>query len=56
MKRLLEVGYEGLIIEDHYPVLAGDTRGSRDLHGHRARAHAIGYLQGLLQAARAALT
>jgi mannonate dehydratase len=57
MKRLLEVGYEGLIIEDHYPVLAGDTRGEPStFYGHRARAHAIGYLQGLLQAAQAALS
>ena len=41
----------GLIIEDHYPVLEGDTRTADGrFHGLRGRAHAIGYLQALLRA------
>jgi mannonate dehydratase len=56
MKRLLEVGYTGLIVEDHYPIFAGDTAAADGLHqGLRAKAHAIGTLQGLLRSARSAL-
>jgi mannonate dehydratase len=55
MKRLLEVGYRGLIIEDHYPALAGDPPAwERSFHGYRGRAHAMGYLQGLLRAGQTA--
>ena len=56
MRRLLEVGYTGLIVEDHYPVLDGDT-GTADgvIPNVRAKAHAIGTLQGLLRAARTSL-
>jgi mannonate dehydratase len=56
MRRLLEVGYTGVIVEDHYPVLAGDS-GTPDgvVPNVRAKAHAIGTLQGLLRAARTSL-
>lgn len=57
MRRLHEVGYTGLIIEDHYPVLAGDTPYAPGrLSGLRGRAHAMGYLQGLLRATDPAAT
>jgi mannonate dehydratase len=41
---LRRVGYDGYLLDDHVPKVAGDTA-----WGHRARAHAIGYMQGLLQ-------
>ncbi|MDA8300991.1 MAG: mannonate dehydratase [Actinomycetota bacterium] len=36
-------GFDGYLLDDHVPKMVGDTA-----WGHRARAHAIGYLQGLL--------
>lgn len=36
-------GFDGYLLDDHVPHMAGDTP-----WGHRARAHAIGYMQGLL--------
>ncbi len=36
-------GFDGFLLDDHVPIMDGDTR-----WGHRARAHAIGYMQGLL--------
>lgn len=38
-----EVGYAGVIVPDHYPVLAGDTS-----FQHRSKAYACGYLNGLI--------
>lgn len=38
-------GFDGYLLDDHVPHMAGDTP-----WGHRARAHAIGYMQGLLSA------
>jgi hypothetical protein len=35
-------GYEGYLLDDHVPKVPGDTA-----WGHRARAHAIGYMQKL---------
>ncbi|RAV20841.1 mannonate dehydratase [Paenibacillus contaminans] len=47
MIRLLKsTGFDGFILDDHVPEIAGDTP-----WGHRARAHAIGYIQGLIAAA-----
>ncbi|HLI01074.1 MAG TPA: mannonate dehydratase [Acidimicrobiales bacterium] len=40
---LASSGFDGYLLDDHVPHIAGDTR-----WGHRARAHAIGYIQGLL--------
>jgi mannonate dehydratase len=37
------VGFTGFILDDHVPALVDDTP-----WGHRGRAHAIGYLQGML--------
>lgn len=39
---LKKCGYEGLVMEDHVPFLAGDTR-----WGHTTRAYQNGYIQGL---------
>lgn len=36
-------GFDGFIIDDHVPQIVGDTP-----WGHRARAHAMGYLQGMV--------
>ncbi|HXW78164.1 MAG TPA: mannonate dehydratase [Acidimicrobiales bacterium] len=41
---LRRVGFQGYLLDDHVPHVAGDTA-----WGHRARAHAIGYMQGLLE-------
>jgi hypothetical protein len=45
-----------VIVEDHYPVLAGDAATPDGVIPNvRAKAHAIGTLQGLLRAARTSL-
>jgi len=41
-------GFTGFLLDDHVPQMAGDTP-----WGHRGRAHAIGYMQGLLDAIEA---
>jgi len=43
--RLKRSGFSGFLLDDHVPQVEGDTA-----WGHRARAHAIGYMQGLLKA------
>lgn len=43
MRRLIDLGFDGFLLDDHVPHIAGDTD-----WGHRARAHAIGYMQALL--------
>jgi mannonate dehydratase len=48
MRRLIDSGFDGFILDDHVPVVAGDTA-----YGHRARSHAIGYIQATLAAANA---
>lgn len=45
MKALYKAGYDGLMLDDHVPFLTTDTR-----WGHTARANAVGYLRGLLNA------
>lgn len=40
-----EVGFDGFFIDDHVPQTAGDTP-----WGHRGRAFAAGYIQGLIEA------
>jgi mannonate dehydratase len=42
-----EVGYDGMLMPDHVPVIEGDTG------GRQAFAFAFGYIRGLLQAANA---
>ncbi len=45
MRLLKGSGFTGFLLDDHVPHMVGDTG-----WGHRGRAHAIGYLQGLLAA------
>lgn len=47
MQKLLDCGFDGFILDDHVPRLVGDTP-----YGHRARAHALGYIQATLTAAQ----
>jgi mannonate dehydratase len=41
------VGYDGMLMPDHVPLIEGDER------GRQAFAFAFGYIRGLLQAADA---
>ena len=43
MRALKRVGFTGFLLDDHVPFMVDDTE-----YGHRGRAHAIGYMQGLL--------
>jgi mannonate dehydratase len=45
MRLLKKHGFNGFILDDHVPYLTRDSA-----WGHRSRAHAIGYLQGLMNA------
>ena len=45
LRHLKDVGFDGFLLDDHVPHMTGDTP-----YGHRARAHAVGYMQGLLEA------
>lgn len=45
MQAYQEVGYEHMIVPDHYPRIPGDTR-----WGHQSRAYAIGYVKALIAA------
>lgn len=47
MRELIASGFSGFMLDDHAPRLVGDTD-----YAHRGRAHAIGYLQALLDCAR----
>lgn len=44
---LVSVGFDGLIMEDHVNKLTYDT-----IYGHRARAHELGYIKGMLDMLR----
>lgn len=52
LRRLDRTGFDGFVIDDHVPALVGDsdTWGdtSSEAYCSRGRAHAIGYLQGVL--------
>ncbi|HEY7590601.1 MAG TPA: mannonate dehydratase, partial [Candidatus Limnocylindrales bacterium] len=54
VRRLRRVGFDGFIIDDHVPAMIGDEDTWADTasaaYCSRGRAHAIGYLQGLLDA------
>ncbi len=54
IRRLHRVGYDGFIIDDHVPSMIGDAGSwldtSPEAYCSRGRAHAIGYLQGILEA------
>jgi mannonate dehydratase len=43
MRTLVGTGFDGFVIDDHVPRIVGDGP-----YAHRGRAHATGYLQGLL--------
>lgn len=44
LRALAEVGFDGFILDDHVPRMVDDSD-----YMHRGRAHAIGYIQGLLR-------
>lgn len=44
MRAYKEAGYDGVLIPDHSPRVAGDTQ-----FGHRGRAFALGYMRALMQ-------
>ena len=44
MRALRDYGFDGVIQDDHVPVIANDTS-----WGHRARAHQTGYIMGLIK-------
>jgi mannonate dehydratase len=52
MRRLDDCGFEGFVIDDHVPSLVGDpdrdSASPTEVYCSRGRAHAIGYLQGLM--------
>jgi mannonate dehydratase len=43
IRELSRHGFEGFILDDHAPALVGDSP-----YGHRGRAFALGYIQGLI--------
>jgi mannonate dehydratase len=45
LRTLAEHGFDGFVIDDHVPHLVGDT-----VWGHRARAHATGFIAGAMRA------
>lgn len=47
IEALQEVGFDGVMVPDHVPEIVNDTE-----WGHRSRAHAIAYLNGLLACSR----
>lgn len=54
IRRLHAVGFDGFLIDDHVPAMTGDPDTwidtSPEAYCSRGRAHAIGYLQGILNA------
>jgi len=47
LRRLMDVGFDGFVLDDHTPLVVNDSP-----YGHRGRAHAIGYIQGILDTIR----
>lgn len=45
MRTLVDSGFDGFVLDDHVPRLTDDTD-----YAHRGRAHAVGYLQALVEA------
>jgi mannonate dehydratase len=56
LRRLASVGFDGFLIDDHVPAMIGDPDTWADTstaaYCSRGRAHALGYIQGLLNALR----
>ena len=52
IRRLADSGFDGFLIDDHVPAIVGDPDTWHDITSEaycsRGRAHAIGYLQGVL--------
>ena len=46
MAQLIGTGFDGFLLDDHVPHMDGDSDWN-----HRGRAHAIGYMQGLIRMA-----
>jgi mannonate dehydratase len=44
IRELRQQGFDGFIMDDHTPALVGDSA-----YGHRGRAFALGYIQGLIE-------
>jgi mannonate dehydratase len=44
LRALRQGGFDGFILDDHTPALVGDSP-----YGHRGRAFALGYIQGLIE-------
>lgn len=44
LRALRRGGFDGFILDDHTPALVGDSP-----YGHRGRAFALGYIQGLIE-------
>ena len=44
LRELRASGFDGFILDDHTPALVGDSP-----YGHRGRAFALGYIQGLIE-------
>lgn len=49
MLQLIDTGFDGFLLDDHVPHMDDDTPWN-----HRGRAHAIGYMQGLLRMSKLA--
>ncbi|HTX00989.1 MAG TPA: mannonate dehydratase [Acidimicrobiales bacterium] len=47
LRELAAHGFDGFILDDHTPALVGDSP-----YGHRGRAFALGYIQGLIEMMR----
>lgn len=50
MRLYRDVGYRGIFIDDHCPRVEGDGNFPGNLGGWRSRAHALGYIQALIDA------
>jgi mannonate dehydratase len=54
LRRLASVGFDGFVIDDHVPAMIGDEDTWADTasaaYCSRGRAHALGYLQGVMKA------
>ena len=48
MKTYKDVGYDGLFVPDHLPVLVGDSK-----YQHRSRSYVVGYIRALIQSVEA---
>jgi mannonate dehydratase len=52
MRLYREAGFEGVLIDDHCPDVAGDVEFPGNLGGYRSRVFALGYIQALLDATK----